>query len=269
MKYVILIAILACFAYAVYSQNVLSQDQLDVLKCITKNSEPEPNIMKCIYSVYPQDPKVEMCVLEKWQKCKTTCKNDYIFTYKFENGDIDWGRINCCALFRCRYCVEKNVQVDVCGPSGQAILAGRLAEMQLLLKGNNCDKDSKEFEQTAHNQEPEALKCIREKFETCGKTCRHIEYFNKQFKDETIDSTRNYCFEVSRCVYCLTKKVGVDVCGPVGKQLIEQTLRDFETAFKIRGCTESQRHEHLYSGSPDSKSEDIRSCSADDRFDCM
>ena len=57
---------------------------------------------------------------------------------KSENGEYDGTRVNCYEFSRCAYCVTKQVGVDACGPSAKKILEDKIADMEILLKFNNC-----------------------------------------------------------------------------------------------------------------------------------
>ena len=84
-------------------------------------------------------------------------------------------------------------------------------------------------------------KCVTEKMKKCMITC-DPDYMFKKLKNGTIDSTRNYCCEISRCAYCINEKIGVDRCGASAKQILESTIAAKEILFENHKCTESLRY---------------------------
>ena len=107
MKYVIAIAVLACFAYSVYSQWI-------------------------------PDIETQKCVGEKMKKCNKTCDLDKMIKNN-KNGTIDY----CCEYSRCAYCVNKTIGVNACGESGKLVLGATVAIMEAAFKMSNCTESER------------------------------------------------------------------------------------------------------------------------------
>ena len=210
MEYVAVIAILACFTYSVYSQ----------------------------VPSFPQVPEIEVmkCIEEKSQKCKTICDNRF---KKFENGTVDQTRINCHETSLCADCNTNKAGVDACGPTGKVVIEQAIKTLKTMLE-TNCTElilttpvDTTSVDPPT---KPDAQKCVDRLQASCKKACDLI-----YMKNGKIDSTKNHCCEISRCVCCINKKVGFDACDESAKQILQKRLADMELFFNSN-CTESQRY---------------------------